>query len=198
MLSNVFPNNDLFEERAILLSRIGDHRSALNIYAHVLKDTKKAEQYCEQHYNEDTEDGRDVYLSLLDVYLRPQEGEPFVKPAMDLLNRHYIKIDIPKALQLLPPNTPLADLRPFFENVLRDTGRRRRAQQIMKNLLKSENLQVKEQAIYARSRVIKVDEFRQCPACSRPLRLSAFASFPDGSIVHLMCLPKWKQNAAHV
>ena len=44
MLSR-FPLNDLLEERAILLSRIGQHEQALIIYAHKLHDDKMAEEY---------------------------------------------------------------------------------------------------------------------------------------------------------
>ena len=35
---------DLFEERALLLSRLGRHELALAIYAHVLKDPAMAEE----------------------------------------------------------------------------------------------------------------------------------------------------------
>ncbi len=42
MLSR-FPFNDLYEERALLLSRIGQHEQALNIYAHKLQDERYAD-----------------------------------------------------------------------------------------------------------------------------------------------------------
>lgn len=41
---------DLFEERAILLGRLGQHHQALAIYTHVLKDTQAALSYCEKYY----------------------------------------------------------------------------------------------------------------------------------------------------
>ena len=37
--------SDMFEERALLLSRLGRHEVALAIYAHVLKEPFKAEEY---------------------------------------------------------------------------------------------------------------------------------------------------------
>lgn len=108
---------DLFEERAVLLSRIGQHEAALNIYAHKLKRFAMAEEYvsppqyctlltslsyCAKHYNSEKEEARDVYLSLLRVYLRPPEATPpippMVQPAMNLLNKHYQRIDTPKAI----------------------------------------------------------------------------------------------------
>lgn len=36
--------SDLFEERALLLSRLGRHEVALAIYAHVLKEPEMAEE----------------------------------------------------------------------------------------------------------------------------------------------------------
>ena len=35
-----------FEERALLLGRLGRHEQALAVYAHILKDTRQAEEYC--------------------------------------------------------------------------------------------------------------------------------------------------------
>ncbi|KAH3745033.1 vesicle fusion protein [Pelomyxa schiedti] len=184
-----FPEH-LHEEKALLLARIGEHRGVLNIYATKLNQPRKAEEYCEQHYSvEESQEGHDVYLNLLEVYLRPDGGEPpMVKPAFELLNKHYLRINIPKALALLPQDTPLASLKPFFENVIRDTSKRRRSNQVEKGLRESENLQVRLQNISARARMVKIDESTRCAVCLRHLRLSAFALYPDGSVVHLMCM----------
>ena len=45
--SNPFIPADLFEERALLLSRLGRHEVTLTIYAHVLKEPEMAEEYVE-------------------------------------------------------------------------------------------------------------------------------------------------------
>jgi hypothetical protein len=39
------PLDDFYEVRAILLSRLGQHDQALNIYVHKIKDEKLAEEY---------------------------------------------------------------------------------------------------------------------------------------------------------
>ena len=49
-----------FEERALLLGRLGKHEQALAIYAHVLKDTRRAEDYCRRNYTIDREGNIDV------------------------------------------------------------------------------------------------------------------------------------------
>jgi len=44
-------NLELYEERAILLSRISNHEKALEIYVHILKDNRMAEKYEEKKNN---------------------------------------------------------------------------------------------------------------------------------------------------
>jgi len=199
MLSR-FPFEDLYEERAILLSRIGQHEAALNIYAHKLKRFAMAEEYCAKHYNSEKEESRDVYLSLLRVYLKPPDSQaPMIQPAMNLLNKHYQRIDTPKALDLLPPSISIKDLYPFFESVLRDITKNRRNNQVIKNLLKSENLQIREQLIKDRSHVIKITDERTCPVCTKRLGTSVFPCYVNGVVVHYMCLTNLqnqKKNAA--
>lgn len=88
---------DLFEERAILLSRINQHEGALAIYAHDLRDFRMAEEYCEKHYNDSTEENSHIYLSLLRTYLQPPDGtQPLLGPALALLNKHFARIDTAK------------------------------------------------------------------------------------------------------
>jgi len=197
MLSR-FPYEDLFEERAILLSRIGQHEAALNIYAHKLKKFSMAEEYCAKHYNSEKEDSRDVYLSLLRVYLKPPDNlEPMQQPAMKLLNKHYQRIDTPRALDLLPANIPIKELYPFFESVLRDITKNRRNNQVIKNLLKSENLQIREQLIKDRSHVIKITEDRSCPVCTKRLGTSV-SCYINGVVVHYMCLTSLQNQKKNV
>ncbi len=130
-----------------------------------------AEDYCARTYNPDAEDARDVYLSLLKVYLRPPDEliKPMVGPALALLNKHYKQIDAPKALELLPPNTSVHKLYPFFEAMLRDRTEVRRNNQVNRSLLKSETLQIRERLIKERSRSIRVTEDRNCPVCGKRL-----------------------------
>ena len=47
------PPAAFFEERAILLGRLGRHEQALTIYVHILRDPEKALDYCRQHYSPD-------------------------------------------------------------------------------------------------------------------------------------------------
>lgn len=48
-----------------------------------------------------------------------------------------------QALELLPPDTPIQELYGVFESVIRENSKTRRNNQVVKNLLKAENLQVR-------------------------------------------------------
>ena len=53
---------DLFEERALLLGRLGRHDIALAIYAHVLNDPDMAEEYCRKLYDPDKDENKEVTI----------------------------------------------------------------------------------------------------------------------------------------
>ncbi|CAO3689464.1 unnamed protein product [Umbelopsis ramanniana] len=89
------PYDDLYEEKAILLSRIGQHDQALNIYVYKLKNYRMAEDYCSKIYYEDPEQGHRMFLALLRVYLQPSSGgSPLIEPALELLARHGSQINV--------------------------------------------------------------------------------------------------------
>lgn len=59
--------------------------------------------------------------------------------------------------------------------------------QVVKNLLKSEHLQVQEQLIHYRSRRVVIDADRTCPVCNKRIGTSVFACYPNGVVVHYIC-----------
>jgi len=84
-------------ERAILLARLGQHDAALTIYAYKMRSFNLAEEYCKKNYDPEKEDSRDVYLSLLRVYLKPEPSSgapstPLIEPALELLSKQYTKL----------------------------------------------------------------------------------------------------------
>ena len=203
---NKMPISGLFEERAAIMSRLGNHKSVLAIYALDLDNSAKAEEYCRKHVDEDDETRKELYFHLLEVYLKPPESvpggpprptEPMLEPALKLLNEHYQRINISQALDLLPPSTKLSALMPFFTRVLSETARQRRDSQIVRALLRSEGLRVREDYIAARSPYVYVDDNTLCSKCHRPLRTSAFVRDPDtGQIMHMVCHQKSEAAAA--
>jgi len=201
-LLRYFPSDCLFEERALLLGRAGRHEEALAIYIYILKDTHMAEQYCRRQYEQEREESRDVYLSLLKMYLRPKDlpslqldnsifrdckMEPNIDAAILIMHQHYQKIDVAQALEMLPSTSQVKDLLVFLNKVLEDKMAQRRARQIFKSLLYSEHLQVHEQRIFYQSKKCAVTDERACGVCHKRIGTSAFARYPNGVIVHYYC-----------
>ncbi|CAG8513221.1 6470_t:CDS:10, partial [Acaulospora colombiana] len=155
------PLDDFYEARAILLSRLGQHDQALNIYVHKLKNEKMAE-------DESGDSSKNVFLSLLRVYLRPMNGEEvMIEPALRLLSRHGSHMNASAALNMLPPSTKVSQLYSFFEKYIRESNRNRNMNMIVKNLLRANQHQAEEQLLFYRSRRVKIDEDRMCPQCNR-------------------------------
>ncbi|CAG8539118.1 8928_t:CDS:10, partial [Acaulospora morrowiae] len=185
------PLDDFYEVRAILLSRLGQHDQALNIYVHKLKNEEMAEEYCVKNYNESGDDSKNVFLSLLRVYLRPTNGEEvMIEPALRLLSRHGSHVNASAALNMLPPSTKVSHLYSFFEKYIRESNRYKNMNMIVKNLLRANQHQIEEQLMYYRSRRVKIDEDRMCPQCNRRIGPSVFAVFPNGVVVHFHCKEK--------
>ena len=148
MISRFFDIDGLYEERAMLLGRIGRHDQALNIYAHKLSDPAKAEEYCKSVYDPEDKDTREVFISLLQIYLKPPEGVRVnLNVALGILKRHYDKLDTAKALDLLPGNTKVSDIHAFLTAVMRKRFAARKQGQVLMNLLKAKRLQVHQELL---------------------------------------------------
>ncbi|CAI2165267.1 3075_t:CDS:10 [Funneliformis geosporum] len=186
------PLDDFYEARAILLSRIGQHDQALIIYVHKLKSEKLAEEYCIKNYIETDDPTKNVFISLLKIYLRPNNGEKIMlDPAIRLLSRHGSYVNASDALNMLPHTTKVSELSQFVERYIRENNRNRNMNKIVKNLLLADKRQVEEQLMFYRSRRVKIDEDKMCPQCTRRIGHSVFAVFPNGVVVHYHCKEKY-------
>ncbi|XP_063106267.1 vam6/Vps39-like protein isoform X2 [Cavia porcellus] len=195
-----FPFDGLLEERALLLGRMGKHEQALFIYVHVLKDTRMAEEYCHKHYDQNKDGNKDVYLSLLRMYLSPPsihclgpmklellEPQANLQAALQVLELHHSKLDTTKAINLLPANTQINDIRIFLERVLEENAQKKRFNQVLKNLLHAEFLRVQEERILHQQVKCIITEEKVCMVCKKKIGNSAFARYPNGVVVHYFC-----------
>ncbi|XP_029454494.1 vam6/Vps39-like protein [Rhinatrema bivittatum] len=195
-----FPFDGLLEERALLLGRMGKHEQALFIYVHVLKDIKMAEEYCHRHYDRKKEGNKDVYLSLLRMYLSPPdvhclgpikmqliEPQANLQAALNVLELHHGKLDTTKAISLLPANTQIGEIRIFLEKVLEENSQRKRFNQVLKNLLHAEFLRVQEERILHQQVKCVITEEKVCNMCKKKIGNSAFARYPNAIVVHYYC-----------
>ncbi|XP_012056749.1 PREDICTED: vam6/Vps39-like protein [Atta cephalotes] len=210
-----FPFDSLFEERAIILGRLGRHQQAISIYVSLLNDIPRAIQYCQNVYiryqNQDrtlekpkqTDNADEVYVLLIQQLLKPDnEGilmagcnpeiqrttQPDLEMALRLLEEHASKINPMKVLEVLPDSVPIGRIKHFLEVSLQNNLNARRRTQVLKGLLYAEHLQVQEQRMHYESQSVLMTEFNICPVCKKRFgNQSAFARYPNGDIVHYSC-----------
>ncbi|KAF2866090.1 hypothetical protein BDV95DRAFT_553214 [Massariosphaeria phaeospora] len=130
---------DFYESRAIVLSKMGSHKQALQIYVFQLKDYQKAEEYCNQTYltttqppssptlsnphpslNSPSPTEPSIYHLLLSLYLSPPPPHPpNWPPALALLSRHGARLPAATTLDLVPPSLPVRALESYFRGRMR-------------------------------------------------------------------------------
>lgn len=204
-----FPENDLFEERAIILGKLKRHEKVLAIHVQILGDVPKAIAYCEDVYNStDPAVTKNIFIQLIEILLRPPTVPPYtgielhpnclqsnVEAVLEILQRHATKLNPYHVLQILPNDIPIVRLRPFLETALHHSLERRRNNQLLKGLLYASNLQLQEQRKHVEARSILVSEISVCPACSKKFtNQSAFVRHPNGTIVHYSCRERSNPN----
>lgn len=107
-----FPYDDLFEERAIILGKLGKHEKVLAIYIQILGDVDKAAAYCEEIYQNDKQNFN-IYVTLIrtllvpptippytGVALHPRCLQPNVDSVLQLLEKHATKFNPHAVLQV--------------------------------------------------------------------------------------------------
>lgn len=133
------------EARAIIYSKMGQHKQALEIYVFKLNDPQKAEEYCNRVYLAPTQAAavntekirprrvsastavmgtkdsqNSIYHTLLSLYVRPPKGEKAMwKPAIELLARHGSRLPAGETLDLIPQSVLVRELEFYFRGRIR-------------------------------------------------------------------------------
>ncbi|KAL6717314.1 Vacuolar morphogenesis protein 6 [Lecanora helva] len=134
-------DHNLYEARAIVLSKMGQHKQALDIYVFQLKDAEKAEQYCNEIYMSEmssipqgeavdrTSKGdsqnvaSSIYNTLLSLYLSPPPPDkPQWGPALNILAKHGARMPAWSTLNLIPETFPVKDLESYFRGRIRSAN----------------------------------------------------------------------------
>ncbi|KAL8935017.1 MAG: hypothetical protein Q9216_005626 [Gyalolechia sp. 2 TL-2023] len=128
---------NLYEARAIVLNKMGQHRQALDIYVFKMKDPNKAEDYCNQVQLAETSSTlptnkqrssvtdlehrtTSIYHTLLSLYLSPPPPhEPQWGPALNILARHGARMPASSTLDLIPEVLPIKELESYFQGRIR-------------------------------------------------------------------------------
>ncbi|KAL5116230.1 Vacuolar morphogenesis protein 6 [Pleosporales sp. CAS-2024a] len=136
---------DYYESRAIVLSKMGQHKQALAIYVFQLQDFQKAEEYCNEVYistpqpqsptkafqpstiiattanMDDSEPS--IYHTLLSLYLAPgPPHKPNWPPALELLSKHGARLPASSTLELVPRTLPVKELESYFRGRIRNAN----------------------------------------------------------------------------
>lgn len=196
-----FPEDDLFEERAIILGRLKRDEKVIAIHVQILGNIERAIEYCEQVYEAEPKARKMIFIQLIEILLHPPTTPPYtnvklhprclepnIGAVLDILKQHATKIDPYAVLKILPDDISLLQLQPFLEAALRQSLERRRNNEVLKGLLYASVLQLQEQKMHLDSRNVLVHDYSLCPVCGKKFsNQSAFVRYPDGSIVHYKC-----------
>ncbi|KAF2966024.1 hypothetical protein GQX73_g7558 [Xylaria multiplex] len=217
----MIPRDDpaFYEAQAVVLSNMGNHKQALEIYVFKMQDYVKAEEYCnhihalpsEPHDLADSsavdEDEPDVtasiYHTLLSLYLTPPPPrKPNLEPALSLLSRHGSRLPATSTLSLIPDTLPVADLESYFRGRIRAANSVVSETRIVEALRRTQLVNTQAALLFGdgttgsgqggRNRRVVIPEERVCGVCHKRLGNSVVAVLPDNTVVHYGCLGKDK------
>ncbi len=194
MLARLRDHDDLLEERAVLLSKLKQHPQALRIFVRKLQDIPAAVRYCESTYDAESKEDSDVFLRLLHVYLESKE-EPMVKPAVELITKHFDKMDPVEAVGMLPADLPIQQVFPVLRVILSSNEIRSRRNKVVKALYRIRKLRVRADYIEARSQQVRIDNKTRCFHCKKKIGNAAFIRYPRHDfVVHYYCSEAFEKS----
>ncbi len=113
---------------------------------------------------------QEVFLTLLRIFLdTSSKGSLQLDAALGLIERHAARIDLRKALDLLPSSVPVSQIAHLVNVNLRDLTRRQHEAKVIREIRANRNRQVEETMCKLQSRRVKVGESRTCPKCHKRL-----------------------------
>ncbi|TVY76053.1 Vacuolar morphogenesis protein [Lachnellula suecica] len=210
------PRDDpnFYEPQAVVLSNMGQHKQALEIYVFKIQDFGKAEEYCNRIHllssdstvpqsrktspSEFDDDVPSIYHTLLGLYLKPPPPhKPNWPPALDLLSKHGSRLPASSTLNLIPTTLPIAELESYFRGRIRAANSIVNEARIVAGMRKSEVVSSQAALVLGdgvpggkggRNRRVLVSEERVCGVCHKRLGGSVVAVLPNNGVVHYGCL----------
>ena len=191
------PDDSFLEEKAIILSKLGEDLAALEIIAHRLGNRNMAESYCQRVW--DSGRNRSIFLHLIKTYLFPPDHstlsrEECIQLAIRVLTDHMDKVDVVEVLRLLPDDVTLNDLVESMETVMTKLEETRRSTLMLSQLATVRRLDVGEEYTNLRNLSFENTATTYCPVCRRAIGESVFTCFPDGTMLHAACARQYSQE----
>ncbi|XP_062503834.1 transforming growth factor-beta receptor-associated protein 1-like [Corticium candelabrum] len=185
-------DTDLHAECAILYGKMGEHRKALDLLVHRVKDYRAAEKYCQINaMGKDRGYRQRLYLELLQTYLQPEEKgqRPLTAPAVDLLNSHTAEFDAAQVMKLIPEDWSIGVISAFLTHSLRKNlslVRTTRIQQALERATYS-HMCLQHQHSMATVKPVTIAQERECHVCRKPFNDATVVRYPNGVTTHLHC-----------
>ncbi|TEA16593.1 Vam6/Vps39-like protein [Colletotrichum sidae] len=205
--------------QAVVLSNMGSHKQALEIYVFKMKNYVKAEEYCNMvHKSKDSaasspdrsrrpssagdpeESTPSIYHTLLSLYLTPPPPhKPAYGPALELLSRHGSRLPAASTLSLIPDDLPVRDLESYFRGRIRSANSVVNEARIVARLRDTELVSTQALLLLGdgvpggqggRNRRVVITEERLCGVCHKRIGGSVVSVLPDNKVVHYACMNK--------
>lgn len=173
----------MVRERVILLSRKGDHGSALRLLALHEQDLEASIAYCHRHNprlspsTKRSPQDLDLWLILLDVLLRGGP-EPKYSAAIRVLQEEGGSLSPMQVLSTLPDSMPLHLASGTLMALLEGAMHRKRMAQAMRGLRRALNLTARSERATEQAQSLIVDDSKVCFSCHRLLLDKVVICYP--------------------
>eukprot|EP00002_Diphylleia_rotans_P025651 TRINITY_DN5079_c0_g3_i1.p1 TRINITY_DN5079_c0_g3~~TRINITY_DN5079_c0_g3_i1.p1 ORF type:complete len:859 (-),score=160.74 TRINITY_DN5079_c0_g3_i1:239-2815(-) len=174
----------LNEEAALLLEYSGQHEHALFLMVNHLHKYEDAVSYCIEKADPD-EKFNSLLLKL--VTILAQDAERYKNVILQILTNHAKLLDPFEVMGILPPEWSISEVTNFLTQSMRGSLHLHREGQVVRNLMKSENLRTRHELLsFQRQRfIVRSDSL--CPVCNTKLGDKVCARFPTNYVVHFKC-----------
>ncbi|KAI1078598.1 AvaB protein [Whalleya microplaca] len=221
---SLIPRDDpaFYEAQAVVLSNMGQHKQALDIYVFKMQDYVKAEEYCNHIHTlpssrresmgapstdqDDPDATPSIYHTLLSLYLTPPPPhKPNLEPALSLLSRHGSRLPAASTLALIPDDLPIAQLESYFRGRIRAANSVVNETRVVEGLRKTQLVNTQALLLLGdgvpggqggRNRRVVIGEERVCGVCHKRIGNSVVAVLPDNAVVHYGCLGRQAGRSA--
>jgi hypothetical protein len=219
----------LYEERVVVLARLGCHREALSLLVNDLADHNEAVRFCSLVKSgalpspAGGADGAastavDPFIVLISLYVekdqsmrlpgsaskpssmmvaaleRPGESVYLLR-ALEIVVNHCSSLDLMAAVQLLPPDIPLARILPVLQSALTTTAHRAKQTSATKHISCAAYLSMHISLSQKQVKAARVDEATSCTVCRQKFsEETMFAVLPTGKLIHFHCLREMRNT----
>lgn len=191
LLHDMPPAPALPAVRAALLGRLGRHDEALHLYVRVLHDVPAAQVYCAAHAHAAPRGA--LFTTLL--RLVATEAPTELPHVYAFLAQHASALALDDLLQVLPPTTPVCDVRALLERALSATSSARAQLRVEQSMHATREAALTRDVRARQAQRVLITEGRTCVRCQRRLGQAVLAVLPArGAAMHYYCAVQAHEN----